>query len=398
MSNPDLDRLLGAWSDSLAKSQPALGPGVRNRVLTQYWQGTARPAFGAQYRWALAGFAGAVALALLLILRSPATVTFQTAAGAGQVGAWLSAQPSQELALHFSEGTRVSLAQGLRGRVACLASGGAHIELANGSVDAEVTHAPGADWSFGAGPFEVTVTGTKLGVSWAPDTGQFELSVSRGSVLVKGPFILQPQAVRAGQVCRVDLNRHLMELRQLSESALPPASATPSTTPESSAASQPNIAPLSSSMPEPSAALEPSAAPKPAEPSALVPTSSSASRSRSAESLLEEARAARMAGHPELERTALLACRKRAPGQPAAAQAAYLLGRASAAGEAAAWFETYLREMPQGLLAREAAGRLIESYQASGNRAAAQSAASRYLARYPNGPHAAMARQALAAH
>jgi hypothetical protein len=118
---------------------------------------------------------------------------------------------------------------------------------------------------------------------------------------------------------------------------------------------------------------------------------------RSAEELLEEARAARMAGRSDLERAALLACRKRAPGQPAAAQAAYLLGRASPPGEATAWFETYLREMPRGLLAREAAGRLIETYNATGNVAAAQSAASRYLARYPKGPHAAMARQLLAA-
>jgi len=103
-----------------------------------------------------------------------------------------------------------------------------------------------------------------------------------------------------------------------------------------------------------------------------------------------------MAGRPDLERTALLACRKRAPGQPAAAQAAYLLGLASAPGDAAVWFETYLREMPRGLLAREAAGRLIESYKASGNVSALQSAASRYLKHYPNGPHAAMARQVLA--
>jgi TolA-binding protein len=65
--------------------------------------------------------------------------------------------------------------------------------------------------------------------------------------------------------------------------------------------------------------------------------------------------------------------------------------------EAAQWFDTYLREQPQGLLAREAAGRLIESYRASGNASAAQTAAARYLARYPHGPHASLARQALTA-
>jgi TolA-binding protein len=123
--------------------------------------------------------------------------------------------------------------------------------------------------------------------------------------------------------------------------------------------------------------------------------SAGAPRAASAEAWLEAARAARLAGHRDEERAALLACRRRAPGQAPAAQAAYLLGRASGAAEAAQWFETYLREQPQGLLAREAAGRLIESYRASGNTSAAQTAATRYLGRYPDGPHASLARQAL---
>jgi TolA-binding protein len=113
--------------------------------------------------------------------------------------------------------------------------------------------------------------------------------------------------------------------------------------------------------------------------------------------LLELAAEARLAGRRDVERSALLTCRKRAAGQPAAAQAAYLLGRASAGAEAAQWFETYLREQPGGLLAREASGRLIESYNAAGNTSAAAQAASRYLTAYPHGPHASMARRALGA-
>jgi len=120
-------------------------------------------------------------------------------------------------------------------------------------------------------------------------------------------------------------------------------------------------------------------------------------RSASAESLLDLAGAARLAGRPDVERAALLACRKRAAGQGPAAQAAYLLGRASAGAEAAQWFETYLREQPRGLLAREASGRLIESHSAAGNSSAAAQAASRYLAAYPHGPHASMARRTLGA-
>jgi TolA-binding protein len=218
------------------------------------------------------------------------------------------------------------------------------------------------------------VTGTHLDVSWAPDTGKFELSVSRGSVLVQGPFIQGPQEVRAGQVCRVDLTRRLMELGQLTaehaERSTPVAAVAPTSEAVTTAA--------------------------PAEaPAAQPPSSPGNAHAVSAESWLEAARVARLAGRPAEERAALLACRKRAPGQPPAAQAAYLLGRASAAAEAAKWFETYLREQPRGLLAREASGRLIESYRAASNTGAAQTAASRYLARYPNGPHASLARQAL---
>jgi len=115
----------------------------------------------------------------------------------------------------------------------------------------------------------------------------------------------------------------------------------------------------------------------------------------SAESLLELARAARLVGRADVERSALLACRRRAPGQPAAAQAAYLLGRASPSAEAVSWFETYLREQPSGLLAREASGRLLESYLAMGDHTGATRAAARYLAAYADGPHASMARRTL---
>ena len=63
--------------------------------------------------------------------------------------------------------------------------------------------------------------------------------------------------------------------------------------------------------------------------------------------------------------------------------------------QAADWFSTYLREQPSGALAREALGRLIEAYQAAGDRVSARATAERYLKSYPDGPHATLARQAL---
>lgn len=401
MTELDVDQLYRAWAVATAQTRPTLDPGVRRRVLLAHIERARPRAVPVAYRWALGAVAVAV-VALVVMLRRPAVPSFQVAGHLGQVGAWVEAPETREVAVQFSEGTLVSLAQSSRGRVSRVTRGGAHIELANGSVDAEVTHLPGADWTFGAGPFQVAVTGTHLSVRWEPTAGKFELTVSRGSVLVQGPFIVGPQAVRAGQVCRVDLNRHSMELASLAAPAAaqpraltqsPAAAATP---PAPAAAEAATEAPPAAASPSAAAAAgEPDAAPAPA--AVAPPGSPTGAHAASPESLLDEARAARLAGRSDLERSLLLSCRKRAKGQPAAAQAAYLLGRASAGGQAANWFETYLREEPQGLLAREAAGRLIESYRAAGNAPAAQGAASRYLARYPNGPHAALARHVLAA-
>ena len=67
------------------------------------------------------------------------------------------------------------------------------------------------------------------------------------------------------------------------------------------------------------------------------------------------------------------------------------------AADAAAvnWFRTYLKERPNGALAREASGRLLEALSRSGDRSGAERAAESYLARYPSGQHAAFARQLL---
>lgn len=91
--------------------------------------------------------------------------------------------------------------------------------------------------------------------------------------------------------------------------------------------------------------------------------------------------------------------RSRFPSTDAAADAAFVLGRmqfhSGAYRGSATWFETYLRERPDGRFAREAAGRLIEAYQQSEDEDRAREAAREYLRRYPEGPHSALARTVL---
>lgn len=370
MTEREGKRLLEAWSEAASRSLPQLDHArLRRRVLEAHGRASSPGSALWRYWLGLAAAGVAVATLFTVLLTRPAPTTFQVAGQSGKVGAWLGAEASRELPLQFSEGTRVALGAGSRGRVSQVSPAGARVELDHGSVSARVTHRPGAAWIFSAGPFEVAVLGTELDVSWSPEAGKLELKVSSGRVLLRGPLVQGAQEVRAGQVCRVDLERRLLELGRVTAAAASPSVSNP-----------PVAAP-------PAAPLDEGPAP-PA-------TSANVERSATPESLLELAAAARLAGRPAEERAALLACRKRAPGQPPAAQAAYLLGRASSGAEAARWFEIYLREQPSGLLAREASGRLIESHAAAGNASAAAQAASRYLAAYPDGPHASMARRRL---
>jgi hypothetical protein len=102
--------------------------------------------------------------------------------------------------------------------------------------------------------------------------------------------------------------------------------------------------------------------------------------------------AARYAGRPERARDALIAVRARFGEQ---GKTAFLLGRIAAdqgeAGTAIEWFDRYLREQPGGPLAETATGRLIELYRPR-DASRAGKLAERYLAAYPDGSYAALAR------
>jgi hypothetical protein len=60
--------------------------------------------------------------------------------------------------------------------------------------------------------------------------------------------------------------------------------------------------------------------------------------------------------------------------------------------QAAEWFATYVAEQPGGPLAEEAQGRLIEAWQRAGEEGKARAVGQVYLARYPRGQYADLAR------
>lgn len=115
-----------------------------------------------------------------------------------------------------------------------------------------------------------------------------------------------------------------------------------------------------------------------------------------ADELLEQALSARSEGKLDTATGVLETLRKKHPGSPQAAIAAAYLGRDAARRDqrdaARRWFEIYLQEQPNGPLAREASGQLIELTTGPEQKERARE----YLAQHPNGPHAPLARRVLA--
>ena len=352
------------------------------------------------------GLAAALALVMLFLsLRARPTMSFQVAARAGHANEQIAAlhNPVQ---LSFSDGTRFTLAPSTRAHVISVQQHGAQIALENGSLEANVVHTGESAWSLSAGPFSVRVTGTKFSLSWDPDRERFSIRVMQGSVAVAGSVIGAERPLRAGETLVVSVPDQRLQL----SNEQPAAASQPSAT-------EVEAAPVAAALPS---AEQPRAASPSAEPSVRSP-SVSAWRKLALEGKLREAYAsadaagfdracdaanaadllllgdaARLAGRPDRVSEALLQLRRRFPKDPRSAAAAFMLGkvafdRGGSDRNAANWFAASLREQPNGALAREAAGRLIEALRRAGDNIGAARAAKDYLTWYPNGPHAALA-------
>lgn len=197
-----------------------------------------------------------------------------------------------------------------------------------------------------------------------------------------------------------------LPIEKAADDARPPAASPPA---------EVLVAPESAATPEPASAPEPAAAPEnePEEPewSALLRNGeyemalrrldgsaiSDATWRATATQLLGLGAAARRLGDPRAG-SFYAALRSRFPGSDSSADAAFMLARMSfhrrSYASAATWLETYLRERPEGRFARDASGRLIEVYRELDD-PRLEDTARGYLARHPNGPHAALAREAL---
>ncbi len=325
----------------------------------------------------------------------------------GSVGAFIAAPNEHELPLRFADGTRIALAAGTSARVASVNEHGAHIVLEKGRAVASVVHRAGSHWQVDVGPYQVAVVGTRFDVSWDAGTRVLELHLTQGAVLVSGGFLRDALRVREGQTLRAFSDDGRVELVGADAGAIPPAaaaalSATPSETTLPIAPTSPvDAAPSAAPAPPPSAptwqALAGSGKYREALTNAEKLGFEAECRRASGSELLTLADAARLAGSAARAEQAYVAARSKLPG---GGRASYGLGlvafdqRGDFAG-AARWFDTYLREQPNGPLRAEASGRLLEALQRSGQKERARSVAEQYLARYPRGAQAALAQQLL---
>jgi ferric-dicitrate binding protein FerR (iron transport regulator) len=305
--------------------------------------------------------------------------------------------------LEFDDGTRVELAAQGELRVADLRSNGATIRLDHGEVALSVHHEDDTSWQVAAGPWSVHVTGTQFSVAWNPTTEHFRVAVIEGSVRVEGP---------EGDVAKLRAGESLVRERsESSEVASREAIVSP---PEVDTAA----------LVEPSEPVEAPADPTPVKPSKLdkqVDWQALAKDSKYAEAwaaledskggvlgeaervdakaMIDLADVARFTEHRGDAKKVLERLRERFAGSVQAGDAAFELGRIAADGgnddQAASWFETYLDERPNGTLVNDALVRLMNAYDSLDRADDAASAATRYLARQPDGPHAGRARKIL---
>jgi len=427
---PKMDRLAERWRRA---SDAALSPldmqQSRERLLAAQRELSRRRRAGrvSEWRWLAAATLTIAGVAVALFWRFGSTpYTFTVDGKPASVGAHLAADTAAEL-LRFSEGSTIVLARDSRLGVTDIDRRGAVVEVHTGTIDVDIAKHPEARWEIKAGPFDISVLGTAFQVVWRPKTQHFSVNVERGVIFVRGPMVESGRAIRAGTRCSVDVAAQRIELRGIGEATDAPTAGNPAPSASSSSPTPELSLPPLQVEPTPSSA--PSERPFDVRPKRDQRHASASRRpsdgaswrelertgqfdaalqaaeragidgiydSAESDDLMSLARAARFVGRQDVSTGALSSCRRRFPGSRDAAMAAYLLGRNAPPAGAVKWFSAYLAEQPNGALAIEASGRLIEANEAAGDVKAARNAARHYLLRYPDGPHAQLAKRVLA--
>ncbi|MEZ4270270.1 MAG: hypothetical protein R3C68_02170 [Myxococcota bacterium] len=304
-------------------------------------------------------------------------------------------------------------------------------------------HGPGLPGQFEAGPYVVHVTGTQLSVAWDDDSERLEVGVTHGSVRVDGPTLPDSgAAVRTGERLIMEKGTRLfapLVSDNPDRSAVPKETVGADDGPNAAAAPHEDDTEIDT----PSSQLEKTKRGlRHLEPSrkterktyrgtslrnlarkksfswrwydlatqsdynnAYTAAKQEQVYGRLADLSSAELRllvdVSRFARDGERSSLVLHTLRRRFPRTQSANTAAFLLGRVTLElsnnpGEALVWFERYLKDDPDGPLAEEALGRLIDASQQAGDHSRAVRSAKEYLVKYPKGIFREVARAALA--
>jgi hypothetical protein len=389
-------------------------PQVQARLAARELRRTSPARTLVRWTFAVGGMAACAAAAWLFL--SPGVLSYAVSgAGEGAIGTALRAPASAPMELRFSDGSAVTLPPRASAHVDALTRDGATVAIEDGTLEVSVIHRAHTHWQVQAGGYRIQVTGTRFAAGWDPRAGALTVSMHEGSVLVTGPGITEPVRVVTGQRLRASASGADLGL----ESAPLPPSEVEVAPPPAPAAREPALAPPPAENPPP---VERAAAPRPRRVEGIathtppaadwrVEASRAQYREALAAAVLEGWRAecarlgpedlvllgdvARLAGDLDRAEEAYRSARRRFPD---ADRPTFALGLIAFEGRhnykmAGDLFASYLRSFPRGPLAREAAGRLIESRIKAGDDTEARQAAATYLHDFPGGPHAALARR-----
>ena len=191
---------------SLASSVEAWPPGTRQWTAIEDRLDRARRVPAQRRRWAT------LAVAATLVLCTAGWLIARRPLGYRLEGCRLAVDGDLETtAVHggtiaFDDGSQATVEKDARFRLAMLPFGrGAEINLDEGEALLAVVHRSRARWAVLAGPFRVDVTGTRFGVRWSRERGQFRLTMQEGEVRIAGGPIPPDTRVRAGQTVIANL-------------------------------------------------------------------------------------------------------------------------------------------------------------------------------------------------
>jgi TolA-binding protein len=320
----------------------------------------------------------------------------QPAKPASAAEVWVEAG-AQAATRRLRDGSEMVLEPGARGRLDQHADLGVRFDLHAGTAAFDIKKQKVGEFAVVAGQYRVTVVGTRFTTAYAPPR-QLSVAVGEGAVLVDIPGHT-PVRVAAGEILKIEGREFALseQRKDAGEAALALGRSENGALRSTAETSDVQVSGAEKKAP-PSASWEQlyrEGKYQKACEDARARSLSVLSAKLDAPGLIELHSALRLCSAPGDAMSTLETLRRRFPGSSHAHDALFLMGRIHATqGHSAAaltHFEQYLARASQGRFAAEALGRLIELYEAAGNRQKARKYAQQYLRLAPDGPYRRLA-------